>query len=90
MPITLHEGDTITAATFVIEEHVFINCKLKNCRLYYSGGSFEWQNTSFENCQWGFRGCAKDTLMLCMTIGMLKQGQMPAPNITGASTNKMN
>jgi hypothetical protein len=90
MPITVHEGDTIIASTFVVEEHVFINCKLKNCKLYYSGGPFEWVNTSFENCQWGFRGPAKDTLMLCMTIGMLKQGQAPPPNITGASTNKMN
>src|SRR5258708_2138191 len=60
MPITVHEGDTIIASTYVVEEHVFINCKLKNCKLYYSGGPFEWVNTSFENCQWGFRGPAKD------------------------------
>ena len=50
MPITVHENDTIMGSVFVVEEHIFINCKLKNCRLYYSGGAFEWQNTSFENC----------------------------------------
>jgi len=89
MPVTVHEGDTLMASTFVIEEHVFINCKLKNCRLYYSGGPFEWVNTSFENCTWGFRSQAKDTMILLTALGILKQGQAPPPNITGV-TSKMN
>jgi hypothetical protein len=83
MPITVHEGDTLTAFTFVLEEHVFINCKLKNCRLYYSGGTFEWVNTTFENCIWGFRDHAGNTLRLAATIGMLKQGQAPPPTFQG-------
>jgi hypothetical protein len=90
MPLTVHEADTIIASTFVVEEHIFINCKLKNCRLYYSGGPFEWVNTSFENCFWGFRGTAKDTVQLLVTLGLLKPGQTPAPNITGATSGKMN
>ena len=91
MPITVHEGDTFIASAFVVEEHIFINCKLKNCRLFYSGGTFEWVNTSFENCAWGFRDAAGNTIRLAMTIGMLKQGQMPPPNITGATAgSKMN
>ncbi len=90
MPITVHEGDTFVATTFVIEEHIFINCKLKNCRLYYSGGTFEFVNTNFENCAWGFRDEAGNTLRLAMVLGMLKQGQTPAPHIAGVSTSKMN
>jgi hypothetical protein len=91
MPITVHEGDTIVASTFVIEEHVFINCKLKNCRLYYSGGTFEWANTTFENCQWGFRDAAGNTLRLQMMIGMIKQGQAPLQNIVaGTAGSKIN
>jgi len=91
MPITVHEGDTIIASTFVVEEHVFINCKLKNCRLFYSGGSFEWVNTSFENCAWSFRDDAGNTVRLAMAIGMLKQGQAPPQNILGATGgSKMN
>jgi len=82
MPITVHEGDTIIASTFVMEEHVFVNCKLKNCRLFYSGGTFEWVNTTFENCTWGFRDAAGNTLRLAMTIGMLKQGQTPPTNLS--------
>ena len=90
MPITVHEGDTVIASTFVVEEHIFVNCKLKNCRLYYSGGAFEWVNTSFENCTWGFRDAAGNTLRLAAMIGMLKQGQAPLQNIHGVSTDKMN
>ena len=91
MPITVHEGATLTGVSLVVEEHVFINCKLKNCRLYYSGGAFEWINTSFENCNWNFRGPARDTFQLLITLGMLKQGQVPPPNITGATAgSKMN
>jgi hypothetical protein len=89
MPITVHDGDTFMAATFVVEEHVFINCKLKNCRLFYSGGTPEWVNTSFENCTWGFRDAAANTMRLAAMIGMLKQGQAPPPNIPGGSS-KMN
>jgi hypothetical protein len=85
MPITVHQDDTITGSTLVIEEHVFINCKLKNCRLYYSGGAFEWINTSFENCQWGFRGAARDTVQLLGTIGLLKPGEIPAANAIEAT-----
>jgi hypothetical protein len=89
MPVTVHEGDTIIASNFVVEEHIFINCKLKNCRLFYSGGTYEWVNTSFENCAWTFRDAAKETVQLLMTLGMLKPGQTPPPSITGASA-KMN
>ena len=91
MPITVHENDTIMGSTFVVEEHIFINCKLKNCRLFYSGGAFEWVNTSFENCSWGFRDEAGNTLRLAMMLGMVKQGQVPPPNIVGATAgSKMN
>lgn len=91
MPMTVHEGDTFIATTFVVEEHIFVNCKIKNCRLFYSGGSFEWVNTSFENCTWSFLNEAGNTVRLAMSIGMLKPGQTPPQNIAGGTTtNKMN
>lgn len=83
MPINVHEGETIINATLVVEENIFVNCKLQNCRLYYSGGSFEWANTNFENCAWAFRDEAANTLRLQMTIGMLKQGQVPPQTFQG-------
>src|SRR5208283_3251722 len=64
MPITVHNGETLKNATYVVEEHIFINCKLTNCRLMYHGGSFEWANTTFENCMWGFRDHARNMMTL--------------------------
>lgn len=85
MPITVHNGETLKDVAFVMEEHIFINCKVTNCRLIYSGGTFEFSNTKFENCMWGFRGPAKDTLQLAMLLGMLKGGQAP-PQVLQATT----
>jgi hypothetical protein len=90
MPIQVFEGDTIISATYVIEEVVLRNCKLKNCRLFYSGGPFEIVNCSFENCQWGFRGAATTTIQVLMMLGLLKAGQMPPPNIQGVSGGPVN
>jgi hypothetical protein len=42
MPIFVHNNETLKNAAYVVEEHIFINCKLTNCRLMYSGGVFEW------------------------------------------------
>jgi hypothetical protein len=86
VPITLHQNETLKNACYALEEHIFINCKLTNCRLYYSGGAFEWANTTFENCMWGFRGAAAQTIAFQMTIGMLKPGQAPPQNFQGTGT----
>lgn len=89
MPITVHEGSTLKKAAFQLEEHVFRNCVLIECTLYYSGGDFEFVNAQFQNCNFSFRGAARNTMQLQMTIGMLKPTQQPTPqNIT--ATAKMN
>jgi hypothetical protein len=90
MPITIHNSETLKNACLVVEEHVFNNCKLSNCRLYYSGGAFEWTNTTFENCMWGFRGSARDTMQLMMTLGMLKPGQAPPQTLQGTTGGPVN
>jgi hypothetical protein len=86
MPITVHNGETLKNAAYVVEEHIFINCKLTNCRLIYSGGSFEWTNTTFENCGWGFRDSARQTMTLLGVLGMLKPGQAPPQSFQGTGT----
>ena len=48
MPITVHNGETLNDVALVMEEHIFINCKVTNCRLIYSGGTVEFSNTKFE------------------------------------------
>jgi len=90
MPITVHNGETLKNATYVVEEHIFINCKLTNCRLMYHGGSFEWANTTFENCMWGFRDHARNMMTLMMTLGMLKPGQAPPQSMQGTTGGPVN
>jgi hypothetical protein len=90
VPIFFHENEPLKNSTYLVEEHIFINCKLTNCRMIYSGGAFEFVNTTFENCQWGFRGMAGDTMKLLAILGMLKPGQMPPSTMPPISTGPVN
>src|ERR1035438_7837914 len=58
MPYFIHNNETLKNATYALDEHAFFNCKLTNCTLVYSGGSFEFVNLQLENCQWKFRNDA--------------------------------
>ena len=85
MPITVHNNETLKNVAFRLEEHVFNNCKLTNCHLFYDGGPFQWINCSFENCQWSFRERARDTIQLLNTLGLMKAGQVPPQNLQGTA-----
>ena len=87
--MTRYEGKTFTKSAFVIEESYFINCVLRECDLFYSGGDSEWMNTMFENCHWHFRGPALKTIQLAQMLGMLPPPQM-APPPSPQSKSKMN
>jgi hypothetical protein len=86
MPITIHNGETLRKVALVIEEHIFNHCKLIECTLFYEGGPFGWTNTSFENCQWSFRGAAQNMMQLLQGLGMLKQAQTPPQSLSDIST----
>ena len=83
-----YEGKTLNGATFVVEESFFINCVLRECDLFYSGGDFDWMNVQFESCRWHFRGPALKTMQVMQQIGMLKPPQTPPPS--PVSSSKMN
>jgi hypothetical protein len=89
MPIYVHENEHLKNASYLLSEHIFRRCKLTNCNLFYDGGVYEWVETTFENCIWGFRGPALATIQLCGLIGMLKPGQAPMPSVPQGSS-KMN
>ena len=78
--MTKYENKELKSATFVMEDCFFLNCVLRDCDLFYSGGDVDWMNLQFVNCRWHFRGHALRAVQLMHQLGMLKPGQsLPIP-----------
>jgi hypothetical protein len=90
MPITIHNGETLKNVSYRMEEHIFNNCKLTSCQLFYDGGPFQWTNTTFDNCAWNFREEARNTIQVLITLGLLKPGQAPPQNLQGTTGGPVN
>lgn len=75
MSIVKHEGKTFTGQTFELEECWFVNCVLRDCTIFYSGGSYEMENTQLQNCSWKFHDNAQRTCQLLNLIGLLPPPQ---------------
>jgi hypothetical protein len=86
MPITRYEGKTLEKQSFVIEECHFVNCVLKDCDLFYSGGETDWLNVRFENCRWHWQHAASRTFRLLTNLGLLKP---PSTTPQPATSSKM-
>jgi hypothetical protein len=82
----VHVDGDLTDQTFILEEVIFIRCRLKNCDLFYSGGDYEWLDTHFENCRFHWRGPAKNTFAILQGFGLLTKppsGQAAIPPTAG-------
>jgi hypothetical protein len=79
-----YENQTLTNQVFQLEESWFVNCVLKGCTIFYSGGSFELERTRMENCTWKFQNEAQRTCGLLQQIGLL-QIQQTLPQMTQQS-----
>lgn len=89
MPITKYEGRTLERQVLLLEDCWFVNCVLRECRIFYRGGSYIFENTRFENCQWTFQNEAGQTVQLLALIGLIRAGQEPPAQIqaTGGLPN---
>ncbi len=74
-----HRNQKFQGKSFILDEVVFLDCKLTDCDLYYSGGDSEWVNTTFENCRFHWRGPAKNMLAILQGLGLL---QTPTPDLS--------
>lgn len=68
-----YEGQTLIKKVLVVEECWLINCVLRECVLFYSGGAYQMENVQWENCQWKFLGPAQMTVSVLSMIGLLPQ-----------------
>lgn len=80
----IYKDKNISEQTFVLEEVSFFDCTLKDCDLFYSGGDFEIVNLKLDGCRVHFRGPAKNTQMLMMTLRMLPAPVQLPPQATSA------
>lgn len=79
MPITKYEGMTLTKKVIVLEETWLVNCVLRECVIFYSGGSFDVVNATFDQCEWKFQGAAQLTFSLMSMIGLIPPPQLSSP-----------
>jgi len=84
MPITKYEDLTLEKQSFIVDDCYFINCVLRDCDLFYSGGDVDFVNLNYQNCRWHWRGAAGKTVELLTLLGLLTtpqtQSQMTVSN----------
>jgi len=86
--VKAYREKSISNESFVLDEVAFFNCVLKNCDLFYSGGEYQVVETKLDGCRIHFRGAAKNTQALFLTLGMLKAPlQLPAQTTPLAKAN---
>ena len=79
MPMTKYEGMTLTNKVLVLEETWLVNCVVRECVIFYSGGPFDVVNATFDSCEWKFQGAAQLTFSLMSMIGLIPQSQAVVP-----------
>jgi hypothetical protein len=88
MPMTKYEGMTLTKKVIVLEETWLVNCVLRECVIFYSGGPFDVVNATFDRCEWKFQGSAQLTFSLMSMIGLIPKPDTTIPiQSLGGSVN---
>lgn len=78
--VKVYEDKNLNNLSFVLDDVVFIRCRLKNCDLFYAGGDFEWTDTTMEVCRFHWRGAAKSSFALFQLLQVAtQQSVVPAP-----------
>jgi hypothetical protein len=77
--MTKYEGMTLTKKVIVLEETWLVNCVLRECVIFYSGGPFDMVNATFDRCEWKFQGSAQLTFSLMSMIGLIPKPETTIP-----------
>jgi len=88
--ITTHKHETLEGQDFAMEDHCFVHCRLIDCDLIYSGGDFDWIDTTFENCRFNWRAEAASTVRLLNGLKMFSGQREELPLAGSALGSKAN
>jgi hypothetical protein len=75
--VKIYKNQTLTSQTIILEEVCLIECTLKDCDVFYSGGDAEYQNLKLDNTRFHWRGPAAKTVQTLASFGMLNMQPMP-------------
>ena len=85
----VYKNQTLTNEAIVLEEVCLIDCILKDCDVFYSGGDADYQNLKLDNSRLHWRGAAQKTVQMLASFGMLKMQAIPV-SFQASSAGKAN
>jgi hypothetical protein len=85
----IYKNRTLEKEAIILEDVCLIDCTLKDCDVFYSGGDAEYQNLKLDNTRFHWRGPAAKTVQTLLSFGMLKMQPMPV-SFQATSVAKVN
>lgn len=77
------ENQTFTGITVILDDKVFVNCKIDRCIVIYTGGDLMLDGTKITNSQFKFDGPAGRTVKLLKWLKLIPPDELlepPAPS----------
>jgi hypothetical protein len=68
------DGKTFTKEELTLDNHVFKNCSLDHCKIFYSGGPFELIDTHITDCELVLNQPAKNIFSAIQIFKMKSPG----------------
>jgi hypothetical protein len=65
-------GKTLESVSVVIDGTTFIDCKMIDCILEYSGGPVAFERTTMRGCRYVFFGQARATIHFLQGVGLME------------------
>ena len=83
---------SFTEETVQLDGRHFVDCRVANCVLEYSGGPVILEGTEFTGCRFRFGGEAAMTISLIGCFGLIEDGQLQPTSVpaVSAGTAKIN
>lgn len=76
------KGLTFENQTLYLDDTYYLECKITQCSLIYTGGDFGWTDTTFDRCLIKFEGAAHRSLLVINSFGGVVEEFAKGCNLT--------